>query len=75
MPAGKKERGSSYFSAKEKDNWFVKYMDYLYDEGYLDEELTLAHPFCCQGYLTYQEAAFMAGQVRAGKLEARGHQT
>ena len=31
-----KERGSSYFSAKEKDNWFVKYMDYLYDEGYLD---------------------------------------
>ena len=25
-----KERGTSHFSAKEKDNWFVKYMDYLY---------------------------------------------
>ena len=37
-----KERGTSHFSAKEKDNWFVKYMDYLYDEGYLDPELTPA---------------------------------
>ena len=36
------ERGTSHFSAKEKDNWFVKYMDYLYDEGYLDPELTPA---------------------------------
>lgn len=67
-----KERGSSYFSAKEKDNWFVKYMDYLYDEGYLDEELTPPTLSAAQGYLTYQEAAFMAGQVSGRlKLEAR----
>ena len=66
-----KERGSSYFSAKEKDNWFVKYMDYLYDEGYLDEELTPPTLSAAQGYLTYQEAAFMAGQVSGRlKLEA-----
>ena len=66
-----KERGTSHFSAKEKDNWFVKYMDYLYDEGYLDEELTPPTLSAAQGYLTYQEAAFMAGQVSGRlKLEA-----
>ena len=46
------ERGTSHFSAKEKDNWFVKYMDYLYDEGYLDPELTPASLAAAQGYLT-----------------------
>lgn len=63
-----KERGTSHFSAKEKDNWFVKYMDYLYDEGYLDPELTPASLASAQGYLTYAEAAYMAGQV-SGKLK------
>lgn len=63
-----KERGTSYFSAKEKDNWFVKYMDFLYDEGYLDEELTPPTLASAQGILTYKEAAFMAGQV-SGKLK------
>lgn len=58
-----RERGSSYFSAKEKDNWFVKYMDYLYEEGYLDEELSVPTLSSAQGYLTYEEAAFMAEKV------------
>lgn len=69
-----KERGTSYFSAKEKDNWFVKYMDYLYDEGYLDPELTPASLASAQGYLTYAEAAYMAGQV-SGKLKLQAGST
>ena len=62
------ERETSHFSAKEKDNWFVKYMDYLYDEGYLDPELTPASLAAAQGYLTYAEASYMAAQV-SGKLK------
>ena len=49
----------------------MKYMDYLYDEGYLDPELTPASLASAQGYLTYAEAAYMAGQV-SGKAEASG---
>ena len=69
-----KERGTSHFSAKEKDNWFVKYMDYLYDEVYLDPELTPASLASAQGYLTYAEAAYMAGQV-SGKLKLQAGST
>ena len=69
-----KERGTSHFSAKEKDNWFVKYMDYLYDEGYLDPELTPASLASAQGYLTYAEAAYMASQV-SGKLKLQAGST
>lgn len=69
-----KERGTSHFSAKEKDSWFVKYMDYLYDEGYLDPELTPASLASAQGYLTYAEAAYMAGQV-SGKLKLQAGST
>lgn len=69
-----KERGTSHFSAKEKDNWFVKYMDYLYDEGYLDPELTPASLASAQGYLTYAEAAYMAGQA-SGKLKLQAGST
>lgn len=69
-----KEKGSSYFSAKEKDNWFVKYMDYLYEEGYLDEEMTPPSLSTAQGMLTYKEAAFMAGQV-SGKLRLQAGAT
>ena len=69
-----KERGTSQCSAKEKDNWFVKYMDYLYDEGYLDPELTPASLASAQGYLTYAEAAYMAGQV-SGKLKLQAGST
>ena len=68
------ERGTSHFSAKEKDNWFVKYMDYLYDEGYLDPELTPASLASAQGYLTYAEASYMAGQV-SGKLKLQAGST
>lgn len=68
------EGGSSHFTAREKDNWFVKYMDYLYDEGYLDEGLTPPTLSSAQGYLTYQEAAFLAGRV-SGKLKLQAGST
>lgn len=57
------ERETSHFSQKEKDNWFVKYMDLLYDEGYLDESLTPATLASAQDKLTYKEAAHIAEQV------------
>lgn len=63
------ERQQSYFSLKEKDNWFVKYMDLLYEEGYLDRELTPPDLQTAQGLLTYGEAAYMAEQV-SKKLKA-----
>ena len=58
-----KQAGRSHFSAKEQGNWFVKYMDYLYDEDYLTEELTPATLTAAQGLLTYREAAYLAGQA------------
>lgn len=58
-----KQAGRSHFSAKEQGNWFVKYMDYLYDEDYLSEELTPATLTAAQGLLTYREAAYLAGQA------------
>lgn len=54
------EGNLSHFTAKEQGNWFVKYMDYLYDEGYLTEELTPPTLTAAQGQLTYGEAAQIA---------------
>ncbi len=65
-----KERQSSWFSAKEKDNWFVMYMDYLYEEGYFDPQLTEASLKSAQKELTYQEAAIAAGKI-SGRLKSR----
>lgn len=62
--AHQKAAGRSHFSAKEQGNWFVKYMDYLYDQGYLTEELTPANLTTAQGLLTYREASYLA--ARAG---------
>lgn len=58
--------GRSHFSAKEQGNWFVKYMDYLYDSGYLSEELTPATLSTAQGLLTYKEAAYLAANAGSG---------
>ncbi len=32
------ERENSSLQTRKKGNWFVKYMDYLYEKGYLDTE-------------------------------------
>lgn len=58
-----KESGKSYFSAKEQKEWYVKYMDYLYGEGYLSEDITPANQKTAEGYLTYMEADYLAGAM------------
>ena len=66
------ESEGSHFSLKEQGNWFVKYMDYLYDEGYLTEEQTPPTLAAAQGQLTYGEAAQIAG--KADRKLGWGHQ-
>ena len=68
------ERKQSHFSEKEKNNWFVIYMDYLYDQGCLDEEMTPPTLTAAQDFLTYGEAAYMAGSV-SGKLKGKAGST
>lgn len=62
------DREISAFTDKEKGNWFVKYMDYLYEKGYLDSKVTPATLTSAQGNLTYEDAAYMMGKV-SGDLE------
>ena len=62
------DREISAFTDKEKGNWFVKYMDYLYEKGYLDPKVTPATLISAQGNLTYEDAAYMMGKV-SGDLE------
>ncbi|MDO5549925.1 MAG: SpoIID/LytB domain-containing protein, partial [Lachnospiraceae bacterium] len=71
----KEERGASHFPEKEQNNWYVIYMDYLYDHGGLREEDTPASAKEAQQELTYQEAYMLtsflgkryANQVNANK--------
>lgn len=62
------DREISAFTDKEKGNWFVKYMDYLYEKGYLDPKVTPATLISAQGNLTYEDTAYMMGKV-SGDLE------
>ena len=55
------ETGSSHFSDKEKNNWYVIYMDYLYDHGGMSTEYTEPTARAAQQPLTYQEARLLAG--------------
>lgn len=57
------ERNTSYFSQKEKGNWFVKYMDYLYEEGILNEELTPPTLSSAQDAVTYEEISYAMGKI------------
>ena len=56
----KDEYGSSHFPAESLDEWYVPYLDYLYDGGYLDEEETPVDEKHAEGRLTYGEAARIA---------------
>ncbi len=55
------ETGGSHFSDKEKNNWYVIYMDYLYDHGGMSTEYTEPTARAAQQPLTYQEARLLAG--------------
>lgn len=55
------EKKDSHFSQKEQNNWYVPYMDYLYDKGVLSEELTKPAASSAQKEITYEEVSHMAG--------------
>lgn len=55
-----KSNGLSHFPAKALEQWYVPYLDYLYEEGYLSEEDTPAQQEYAEGQLTYGEAARIA---------------
>lgn len=55
--------GASHYPAKSLEEWYVPYMDYLYEEGFLSEQDTPATEKAAQEPLTYGEAAQIAGKV------------
>ncbi len=56
-----KESAGSHFPENERNNWYVPYMDYLYDHGGLKEADTKASAKLAQKEMTYQEASTLAG--------------
>ena len=56
----------SVFPASSQKQWYVKYMDTLYSRGWITEDLTPATEKAAEGFLTYGEAAYLAGQVSEG---------
>lgn len=68
--AAAQQREKSWFSEQEQDNWFVKYMDLLYEREYLDPELTPADLESSQKELTYQEASYIVAKC-SGRLKRR----
>ena len=63
LAAWQKEYGASHFPAKMLEEWYVPYLDYLYEEGFLTEADTPAAEAAAQGMLTYGEAAQIAGRI------------
>lgn len=55
-----------YFSEKDQNNWYVKYMNYLYSKGYLDTKEIPALKGTAEGFLTYQEAKDLAEALSPG---------
>ena len=55
----------SRFSKEDQDQWYVKYMDYLYGKEVLSEELTAPDSKTAEGLLTYGEAEYLAAQISA----------
>ena len=65
-----KEQGQNYFSEKDRNNWYAKYLNYLYVNGYLSPDTTPSDPEYVQGYLTYREAEELAEALVPGQGEA-----
>ena len=66
--ASQKEHGS-HFSAGEQGEWYVKYLDYLMEEGYYEEGVKADKAFASSA-LTYGEAAYAAEKVSKGLSQA-----
>lgn len=63
------DQKQSYFSEKDQDNWYVKYMNYLYSEGYLAVTDVPAQKETAEGYMTYKEAENLAEALVPGAGE------
>lgn len=63
LSAWQREYGSSRFDAETVRQWYVPYLDYLYEYGFLSEETTPADEEHAEGFLTYGEAAQLAEAV------------
>lgn len=61
-----KDQKQEYFPEKEQNNWYVKYMDYLYGGGYLDPREMPANKDTAEGFLTYLEAEHLAEALVPG---------
>ena len=68
LNAWEKTYGASRFAADEVGEWYVPYLDYLYENDYLDEAETPADQEHAEGFLTYREAARIAEQL-SGNLK------
>lgn len=53
----------SAFSPSSQKQWYVKYMDALYKRGWINKELTPPTEEYAEGFLTYAEADYLAGQI------------
>ncbi len=56
----------SYFPVVLQNEWYVKYMDYLYETGYLDPERIAAEESSALSSVTYGD---LSGWIRAASLE------
>ena len=66
-----KEYGASHFSAKDLEQWYVPYMDYLYEHGYLSDKETPPKD-CEKEFLTYKEAEKIASMISPELAERVG---
>lgn len=67
---GEAETERSLFAASDRRQWYVKYMDWLYRENVISEEMFLPAARAAEAQLTYGEAVEMAGrlaEIAAGK--------
>ena len=61
------EKGSQrHFPETDKGNWYVKYMDYLYEGGYLDVAMVPALKESAEDFLTYGEAKSLSEALVPG---------
>ena len=68
LNAWEKTYGASRFAADEVGEWYVPYLDYLYENDYLDEAETPADREHAEGFLTYRESETAC----SGKSSERG---
>ncbi len=63
LSAWQKEYGASHFPADTLAEWYVPYLDELYEMGYLSDAETPADKKHAEGQLTYGEAGQIAGRL------------